>query len=349
LFCLQHPFLHLPFYSKIGISPPKALKLEYSREKRENTREELNFFWVNIGKSHKEAIEGHFLWAPLHSEKPKASGGVRTTYFSHWNSVATVRAGDIIFCNVDRKIAYIAVAKLNAYEAAPPTTRIFNEWDPNGRRVDVDFFELEPPISIEGYILDSFKERYNERCTPRVVTKTGSIFQGYMASLPMDAGIDLLRLAGDQEEAIATTSLNLSAPMVTPKRVSSSTTKQALREARIGQGRFRRDLLNFWQRCPITGITNPDLLIASHAKPWAISSDEEKLDPYNGFLFAVHIDRLFDKGLISFNQDGKILISKHLSERDARVLNIHREITLPIQQNHKKYLEAHRNIFGLRE
>ncbi|MFX7756070.1 HNH endonuclease signature motif containing protein, partial [Acinetobacter baumannii] len=77
------------------------------------------------------------------------------------------------------------------------------------------------------------------------------------------------------------------------RRSASPTTKQALREARIGQGRFRRDLRTLWQRCPITGITNPDLLIASHVKPWAISSDEEKLDPYNGFLFAVHIDRLF--------------------------------------------------------
>jgi hypothetical protein len=307
----------------------------------------LNFFWVNIGKSHKEAIEGHFLWAPIHSEKPKTDGGVRTTYFSHWNSVATVRAGDIIFCNVDRKIAYVAIAKLDAYEAAPPSTRTFTEWDPNGRRVDVEFIPLEPPISIEGYILDSFKDRYNDRCTPRVVTKTGTIFQGYMASLPTDAGIDLLRLAGDQEEAIATTSLNLSAPTMSQRRSTSPTTKQALREARIGQGRFRRDLLTLWQRCPITGITNPDLLIASHVKPWSISSDEEKLDPYNGFLFAVHIDRLFDKGLISFDGEGHILISQHLSERDALALNIHHGINLPLRQEHQKYLEAHRNIFDL--
>jgi hypothetical protein len=119
-----------------------------------------------------------------------------------------------------------------------------------------------------------------------------------------------------------------------------------LREACIGQGRFRKDLLNLWRSCPITGVTHQDLLIASHVKPWAISSDDEKLDPLNGFLFAAHIDRLFDKGLISFSPSGNILISPHLSTQDARALNIHHEITLPLKPGNHKYLEAHRRIFG---
>ncbi|WP_338718052.1 HNH endonuclease [Herbaspirillum sp. DW155] len=348
-FVLAADFLNFSSYLQQDFSPLKTQNSNILEKKGEEMGKELKFFWVNIGKSHTEAIEGQFLWAPLHSEKLTAKGVVRTKRFSHWDSVATVNAGDVIFCNVDRKIAYIAVAKQDAYEAAQPSTGTFTEWDAKGRQVDVEFFKLEPPISIEGDILESFKERYNERCKPRVVTKTGSIFQGYMASLPLDAGIDLLRLAGDQEEAICTTSLHLSSPPSQQRRASSQTTKQALREARIGQGRFRKDLLNLWRNCPITDIQNSDLLIASHIKPWAVSSDEEKLDPYNGFLFAVHIDRLFDKGLISFDTTGKILISPHLSEQDARALNIHREIVLPLRAENQKYLAVHRQIFGLEE
>ena len=306
----------------------------------------MNFFWVNIGLSHKEVVDGNFLWAPLHSQKEEADGVIRTTRFGHWDVVATVRAGDVIFCNVDRRITYIAVAKSDAYEADQPATRVFKGWDAKGRRVDVQLFKLEPAISIEGYLLETFAERYNDRCIPRIVTKIGSIFQGYMASLPTDAGIDLLHLAGDQEESVASASTDFHSPTFSKTRPPSPTTKQALREARIGQGRFRKDLLNLWRSCPITGVTHQDLLIASHVKPWAISSDEEKLDPLNGFLFAAHIDRLFDKGLISFSPSGNILISPHLSTQDARALNIHHEITLLLKPGNHKYLEAHRRIFG---
>ena len=96
------------------------------------------------------------------------------------------------------------------------------------------------------------------------------------------------------------------------------TQKQQLVSARRGQGIFKANVRLNEKRCRVTGITNPRLLIASHIKPWAKSSDHEKLDGCNGLFLSPHIDRLFDRGLISFADDGTLLRS---SELDIAILN----------------------------
>lgn len=88
------------------------------------------------------------------------------------------------------------------------------------------------------------------------------------------------------------------------RRVSSPTQREALVQARVGQGRFRADVTRLWGRaetCALTGITLPELLIASHIKPWRESDDDERLDPANGLLLATHADKLFDRHLLSFD------------------------------------------------
>ena len=86
----------------------------------------------------------------------------------------------------------------------------------------------------------------------------------------------------------------------------SETQKELLTFARIGQGKYRKDLIELWEKCSVSECNMTDLLIASHIKPWSESSNEEKLDPYNGLLLLPNYDKLFDKHLISFNDDGKI-------------------------------------------
>lgn len=101
------------------------------------------------------------------------------------------------------------------------------------------------------------------------------------------------------------------------KQVSSSKVnnvegqeKFVLVKYRLQQSKFRKDLFRHWGGCSITGITNPTLLIASHIKPYSECSVEEMYDFNNGLLLTPLYDKLFDSLLISFNQDGKILISK---------------------------------------
>lgn len=87
-----------------------------------------------------------------------------------------------------------------------------------------------------------------------------------------------------------------------------ATEKETLVAARIGQGKFRSDVIFAWRNgeaCCLTGIEIPELLIASHIKPWRESSPTERLDAANGLLLATHVDKLFDKHLLSFKQEGE--------------------------------------------
>jgi hypothetical protein len=81
----------------------------------------------------------------------------------------------------------------------------------------------------------------------------------------------------------------------------SKTTKKALIDARRGQGRFRADLIDYWKHgCAFTRLREEDLLRASHIKPWCDSTDEERLDVFNGLLLIPNLDLAFDKGFITY-------------------------------------------------
>ena len=97
-----------------------------------------------------------------------------------------------------------------------------------------------------------------------------------------------------------------------------TTEVERLRKERIGQNVFRSALMDYWEKsCAVTGVKNPTLLRASHIVPWATcESDEERLNVHNGLLLVATLDAAFDAGLVSFNDDGRILISKNLSEED---------------------------------
>jgi hypothetical protein len=87
--------------------------------------------------------------------------------------------------------------------------------------------------------------------------------------------------------------------------IPDSTERDVLAKARIGQGRFRADLVAAWRNgetCALTGLGVPEMLIASHIKPWRESSNAERLDPMNGLLLVAHADRLFDRYLMSFQE-----------------------------------------------
>src|SRR5207248_1999952 len=101
------------------------------------------------------------------------------------------------------------------------------------------------------------------------------------------------------------------------------TTKQALVDARIGQGAFRSAILGRWNhRCAVTGSTTLEVIRASHIKPWRASTNEERLDPSNGLPLAASLDALFDAGLISFEDSGRLLISPKLSQNECAIYGL---------------------------
>ena len=124
----------------------------------------------------------------------------------------------------------------------------------------------------------------------------------------------------------------------------SETQKKALTNARIGQGRFRRELFRRWEACPLLKVEDPVLLVASHIKPWGVCNDVERLNPNNGLLLTSHIDAAFDAGRISFNGDGLLLISNHF--REAKLLGLGGEMRISIDSGHHPFLQYHReNVY----
>jgi hypothetical protein len=126
------------------------------------------------------------------------------------------------------------------------------------------------------------------------------------------------------------------------------TTRQALINARIGQGGFRRRMLALWEsRCSVTGCDIDEVLVASHAKAWKDSSNEERLDEYNGLLLSASLDRLFDRGLISFSDDRALLVKSGISGEALAKLGLSHDSALrTLHPRHRPYLNAHRERFG---
>lgn len=75
---------------------------------------------------------------------------------------------------------------------------------------------------------------------------------------------------------------------------------------RRGQDLFRERLMHYWRgRCPLTGLNDAGLLRASHIIPWAdCTTNDQRLDVYNGLLLSPFWDAAFDRGLVTFSRDG---------------------------------------------
>jgi hypothetical protein len=135
--------------------------------------------------------------------------------------------------------------------------------------------------------------------------------------------------------------------VVTTQNPPSST--EAVREVvqRVGQDIFRRTLIEYWGgRCAVTGLDLVELLRASHIKPWAdCKTDAERLDVFNGLLLAPHLDALFDKGLVTFSDEGQLLYSSQLSERQLALLGLDRLAMRvdSLADGHRAYLRWHRS------
>ena len=125
------------------------------------------------------------------------------------------------------------------------------------------------------------------------------------------------------------------------------TERRGLVTSRVGQGWYRQEILKKWgNKCSITGCSLTEILISSHIKGWSECNEDERLDVDNGILLTPHIDSLFDKHLISFEDDGSIMISEKVSKQDLDILGVSKSIRLKVDDGMKKYLKHHRNRFN---
>ncbi|RBO82613.1 HNH endonuclease [Marinomonas aquiplantarum] len=307
----------------------------------------MAYYWVNLGDTFKEVLKGEFLWAPAHSFTSKGNKTVK----AGWKAVPNVVKGDIIFCYWKGNIIYTAIAKMDAYESIKPSAAVFSKWPMDGYKIDVDLLELDHMVSIDSF-RDTIYDLYNDYCVPKLLNSVKKVSENYMISIPDSAANIILQELGDAvfdlEFKAQKYSPNLFAKKETKTKKSvDRTVKESIVKSRVGQGQFRKDVLALWDNtCPVTDIKMPSLLVASHINPWNSSNNEERLDAYNGLPLSPSIDKLFDKGYVSFSNDGHLLKSDKIDDTSLRLLGIDPEMKISgLTEKHAYYLAKHRELF----
>lgn len=123
------------------------------------------------------------------------------------------------------------------------------------------------------------------------------------------------------------------------------TERQSVILSRVGQGKYRDQLIAYWKKCAVTEAAYVPLLKASHIKPWRVASNEERLDPFNGLLLSPNVDAAFDAGYVTFDSKGKILLSRAIEGASAYQLHVSAKMKIDhklLTDKHQAYLAYHR-------
>lgn len=286
-------------------------------------------WWVFQNYTYEEESKGSFLWAP----KIDKGGNIP----HHWKTMSLLKEGDIVFSCVNQKIVAISSVVTDSYDYTKPFDK---SWEEDGLKADLIFTELENPIELAP-IVDTLMPMMNSKYAP--LNRKGTGNQGYLYHISDVVGEYLISLT-ENSNAFLIEEKELEDIQLS--NTIKKTTKKALVESRIGQGKFRDDLLQYWDgKCAVTGLDVPKLLKASHTKPWKYSNNQERLDPNNGILLSPNYDEAFDKGFISFDDNGRIVLSQHLTKESINALGFNHtdKIQKVLTTAQKKYLEYHRS------
>ena len=303
----------------------------------------MRYWWVNQNQTYKFEVPGGFLWSP----KTRADGG--RNYF--YECMQEIRPGDVVFSFCDTYIKAIGIAQRSAITSAKPEFRTTgSNWADEGWLVDVEFEEIDNPIRPKDFmpqIIPLLAEKYAP------LQKDGNGLQGvYLTEVSSEFGkllgnlsnADLLVIQKDltvADDAESDYEINLE---IQARKIEGDLEKIDLVKSRRGQGIFKANVRMIEKTCRVTGVSNIKHLRASHIKPWTVSSDKEKIDGYNGLLLSPHVDHLFDRGFISFQDSGNMLISKSLSSSvlDKWSIDIGKNVG-KFELGHCSYLEYHRD------
>lgn len=239
-----------------------------------------------------------------------------------------VSPNDVIFSFRDQRIAAIGIAQSYGYECPKPTEfeKVGANWGAIGWRVDVNFFVPHNMIRPRDFI-DVLAPYLPRKYSPLRATGTG--LQGvYLAEVSRAFAEVLAGLIGVEVQQLVSTSAESHMPRtpqlaargideweekiqqgVIASKTLTDTERTAIIRARRGQGLFKQNVMRVERECRITKVDNPAHLVGSHIKPWRDATNDERLDGENGLLLTPSIDHLFDRGFISFKDDGGLLVS----------------------------------------
>jgi HNH endonuclease len=286
----------------------------------------MHYWWVNQKQTHRHEIGEGYMWSPKRQQDGKKHFSYE--YMKH------IQPGDIIFSYANAHIIAVGVACTHCYSFPKPLEfgRAGIYWSEEGWKVDVNYRRFKPVRTMDH--IDSLRSLLPTNKSP-IRLDNGWGNQAYLFQIDKPLALALAHLIDSQTVTLVSGNYvaDLSKPADTidihieawEERIEedilsasdiSVTEKETLVKARRGQGKYRELLLGLEHRCRITGVDKPEHLIASHIKPWRSADNNERLDPENGFMLTPTIDHLFDKGFISFENDGSILLAD-VSDRGA--------------------------------
>ncbi|MBT2736215.1 HNH endonuclease [Bacillus sp. ISL-7] len=304
----------------------------------------MNNFIVMQGHTYQEEKDLGIIWSPQQDK----GGNVPHS----WQRMTEVKEGDRVFHYVKGNVVAISIARDGCKTASKPSImQSHSRWNDEGYLVNLKYHELEIPVNV--------REKFDEilpllpiKYSPFQQDAGGN--QGYLYPCNEELAIKLVELLSVLNiYQINDEQLELSIDDVRRTEnnslitVIAETESEAKTKIRLGQQKFRKDLFPLWEgKCALCNINLSELLRASHSKPWKDSTNVERLDPYNGVLLCCNHDALYDKGLITFDGQGRLHISSVICEEDYSMYGLERTAKIQIRSENKVYFKWHKkNIF----
>ena len=316
----------------------------------------VRYWWVNQNQTYRQEIAGGYLWSPKRN-----ANGARNPFYEFMREVTP---GDLVFSFVDTRIAAIGIVASYCYESPKPAEfgGVGLNWEAIGWRVRVNFGSLQNRIRPKDHI-ELLRRLLPSRYSP--LQESGNGIQSvYLTELPPALADVLIGLIGKEAAILSQRSVEtvLQKPMqvenadleVWEHHIESNiesdtripdTEREALIVARRGQGLFKQRVMEIESRCRITGVTTLIHLRASHCKPWRDSNNEERLNGENGLLLTPTIDHLFDRGFISFEDSGVLIVSPvaHVPSLNRMGVATDRIVNVGVfTDGQKQFLDFHR-------
>lgn len=304
----------------------------------------MSSWWVNHRQTFKEEIGGGYIWSPTKNK----DGSRNQTYLN----LTLIEVGDIVFSYAIGEIKAVGVVERRYVESERPEAfgHSGEQWAKNGWLVQVQWTVFDWSFSPKDYlpaIAPLLPEKYspiqengdgNQKCYLAYISED---LKNLLLSIAQRQNAGLLELIESAKQSV----LDDIVEVEIKTQAIPKTEQEQLIKARRGQGLFRFNLENIEKECRLTGVRDKQFLIASHIKPWRVSNNLEKLDGNNGLLLSPHVDKLFDKGWISFSDEGKILCSNNRIKLLMGVwaLDLKKNVGL-FNESQKSYLNYHRSM-----
>jgi putative restriction endonuclease len=315
----------------------------------------MGYWWVNQNQTFEQETRGGYLWSPKRNANDH-----RNPFYEFMREVAP---GDVVFSFYRTRIPAIGIALSFCYECPKPAE--FGAAGPNwshiGWKIDVRFSQLQSTLRPADH-MSLLAPLLTSRYAPLLPDGRG-LQSIYLTRLEAPFARTLLDLLGPEARVVTTeaTVLDRSLESRSPGQGQSEweehlidtirdqhideTEKSALILARRGQGLFKQRVRQVERCCRITRVDRIEHLRASHCKPWRDSSDPERLDGENGLLLTPSIDHLFDRGFISFEANGDLIVSPVADQPSLQRMGVPLSERINVGQfsaGQKPYLEFHR-------